>query len=114
MSYIGYFNSFVIDELDQVGNGKWDRYGFKWSQNLSGSPEMFTDINEYGIWDYGEEFTDQDGLVDIGKGNLYNTQKFNMLIVWFGLMICLGSTIYIGFISYQQISRQMRSYDPNS
>ena len=65
-------------------------------------------------WDDGEEFTDQDGLVDIGKGNLYNTQKFNMLIVWFGLMICLGSTIYIGFISYQQISRQMRSYDPNS
>ena len=113
-SDIGYFNSFVIDELDQVGNGKWDRDGFKWSQNLSGSPEMFTDINENGIWDDGEEFTDQDGLVDIGKGNLYNTQKFNMLIVWFGLIICLGSTIYIGFISYQQISRQMRSYDPNS
>ena len=113
-SDIGYFNSFVIDELDQVGNGKWDRDGFKWSQNLSGSPEMFTDTNENGIWDDGEEFTDQDGLVDIGKGNLYNTQKFNMLIVWFGLMICLGSTIYIGFISYQQISRQMRSYDPNS
>ena len=113
-SDIGYFNSFVIDELDQVGNGKWDRDGFKWSQNLSGSPEMFTDANENGIWDDGEEFTDQDGLVDIGKGNLYNTQKFNMLIVWFGLMICLGSTIYIGFISYQQISRQMRSYDPNS
>ena len=113
-SDIGYFNSFVIDELDQVGNGKWDRDGFKWSQNLSGSPEMFTDANENGIWDDSEEFTDQDGLVDIGKGNLYNTQKFNMLIVWFGLMICLGSTIYIGFISYQQISRQMRSYDPNS
>ena len=64
-SDIGYFNSFVIDELDQVGNGKWDRDGFKWSQNLSGSPEMFTDANENGIWDDGEEFTDQDGLVDI-------------------------------------------------
>ena len=57
-SDIGYFNSFVIDELDQVGNGKWDRDGFKWSQNLSGSPEMFTDINENGIWDDGEEFTE--------------------------------------------------------
>ena len=51
-------------------------------------------------------------VIDIGKGNLYNTKKFNMIVVWFGRMICLGSTIYIGFVSYQQISRQMRSYDP--
>ena len=113
-SDIGYFNSPVIDGLDQIGNGKWDREGFKWSQNLSGSPEVFIDANENSNWDEGEEYLDQDGLLDIGKGNLYNTQKFNMLVVWFGLIICLGSTVYIGFISYQQISRQMRSYDPNS
>ncbi len=113
-SDIGYFNSPVVDGLDQIGNGKWDREGFKWSQNLSGSPEVFIDANENSNWDEGEEYLDQDGLLDIGKGNLYNTQKFNMLVVWFGLIICLGSTVYIGFISYQQISRQMRSYDPNS
>ena len=113
-SDIGYFNSPVVDGLDQIGNGKWDREGFKWSQNLSGSPEVFIDANENSNWDEGEEYLDQDGLLDIGKGNLYNTQKFNMLVVWFGLIICLGSTVYIGFISYQQISRQMRNYDPNS
>ena len=111
---IGYFNSPIIAELDQIGNGKWDKEGFKWSQNLNGSPEVFVDLNQNTIWDEGEEYLDQDGLLDIGKGNLYNTKKFNMIVVWFGLMICLGSTIYIGFVSYQQISRQMRSYDPNS
>ena len=111
---IGYFNSPIIAELDQIGNGKWDKEGFKWSQNLNGSPELFVDLNQNSIWDEGEEYLDQDGLLDIGKGNLYNTKKFNMIVVWFGLMICLGSTIYIGFVSYQQISRQMRSYDPNS
>ena len=111
---IGYFNSPIIAELDQIGNGKWDKEGFKWSQNLNGSPEVFVDLNQNSIWDEGEEYLDQDGLLDIGKGNLYNTKKFNMIVVWFGLMICLGSTIYIGFVSYQQISRQMRSYDPNS
>ena len=111
---IGYFNSPIIAELDQIGNGKWDKEGFKWSQNLNGSPEVFIDLNQNSIWDEGEEYLDQDGPLDIGKGNLYNTKKFNMIVVWFGLMICLGSTIYIGFVSYQQISRQMRSYDPNS
>lgn len=111
---IGYFNSPIIAELDQIGNGKWDKEGFKWSQNLNGSPEVFVDLNQNTIWDEGEEYLDQDGLLDIGKGNLYNSKKFNMIVVWFGLMICLGSTIYIGFVSYQQISRQMRSYDPNS
>ena len=113
-SDIGYFNSPIISELDQIGNGKWDKEGFKWSQDLNGSPEVFIDLNQNGVWNEGEEYLDQDGLLDIGKGNLYNTQKFNMLVVWFGLIICLGSTVYIGFISYQQISRQMRSYDPNS
>ena len=111
---IGYFNSPIIAELDQIGNGKWDKEGFKWSQNLNGSPEVFVDLNQNTIWDEGEEYLDQDGLLDIGKGSLYNSKKFNMIVVWFGLMICLGSTIYIGFVSYQQISRQMRSYDPNS
>ena len=111
---IGYFNSPISSDLDMVGNGKWDQDGFKWSQNLNGNPEIFTDTNNDGEWNQGEFFLDQDGLLDIGKGSLYYTRKFNMLIVWLGLFICLGSTIYVGFISYRQISRQMRNYDPNS
>ena len=113
-SDISYFNNSVSNNLDMVGNGKWDKDGFKWSQDLNGNPEVFTDQNNNGIWNDGEFFIDQDGLVDIGKGNLYYTRKFNMLIVWLGLLICLGSTIYVGFVSYRQISKQMRNYDPNS
>ena len=113
-SDISYFNKAVSNDLDMIGNGKWDKDGFKWSQNLNGSPEIFNDANNNGTWNQGEFFLDQDGLVDVGKGNLYYTQRFNMLMVWLGLLICLGSTIYVGFISYRQISKQMRSYDPNS
>ena len=43
---IGYFNSSIIAELDQIGNGRWDKEGFKWSQNLNGSPEAFIDLNQ--------------------------------------------------------------------
>tara|TARA_Y100001970_G_C14230255_1_gene858151 strand:+ start:601 stop:1971 length:1371 start_codon:yes stop_codon:yes gene_type:complete len=111
---IAYFNSSVASDLDVMGNGKWDKEGFKWNQDLSGNSELFTDINNNNTWDEGEIFIDQDGLIDIGKGNLYYTKKFNMLIVWLGLLICLGGTTYIGFISYKQISRQMRDYDPNN
>ncbi len=111
---IGYFNQPIANDLDMVGNGKWDQDGFKWNQDLNGNAEIFNDDNNNGFWDNGEFFLDQDGLVDIGKGNLYYTRKFNMLIVWFGLLICLGSTIYVGFVSYRQISNQMRNYDPNS
>ena len=113
-SDIAYFNASIPEDLDLVGNGRWDEEGFKWSQNLSGNAEVFTDMNDNNNWDEGEPFLDQDGLVDIGKGSLYYTKRFNMLIVWLGLLVCLGGTVYVGVISYNQISRQMRSYDPNN
>ena len=113
-SDISYFNEPVSDGLDIIGNGKWDKDGFKWSQNLSGDSEFFNDDNGNNIWDDREFYIDQDGLLDIGKGNLFYTRKFNMLLVWLGLFVCLGSTVYVGFISYRQISKQMRNYDPNS
>lgn len=113
-SDISYFNEPVSDGLDIIGNGKWDKDGFKWSQNLSGDSEFFNDDNGNKIWDDREFYIDQDGLLDIGKGNLFYTRKFNMLLVWLGLFVCLGSTVYVGFISYRQISKQMRNYDPNS
>ena len=113
-SDIAYFNASIAEDLDVIGNGKWDEEGFKWSQNLSGNSEAFTDINSNNNWDEEEPFVDKDGLVDIGKGSLYYTKRFNMLIVWLGLLVCLGGTVYVGLISYNQISRQMRSYDPNN
>ena len=55
----------------------------------------------------------QDGMIDIGKGNLYQNTKYNLIIVWISLIICLGLIIYIGLISYRQISNQMKDYNPN-
>ena len=36
-----------------------------------------------------------------------------MLIVWIAFLISASITIYIGFISYKQINRQMRDYNPD-
>ena len=55
----------------------------------------------------------QDGMIDIGKGNLYQNTKYNLAIVWIALIISLGSIIYIGLISFRQISNQMKDYNPN-
>ena len=55
----------------------------------------------------------QDGMIDIAKGSLYQDKKYNLMLVWITLVICLGIIIYIGFISYRQISVQMKNYNPN-
>ena len=55
----------------------------------------------------------QDGMIDIAKGNLYEDKKYNLLIVWISLMISLGSIFYIGLTSYRQINNQMKDYNPN-
>jgi poly-gamma-glutamate system protein len=54
-----------------------------------------------------------DGMIDIGKGNLFVTKKHNLFIVWCALIISLSITFYIGFISYRQITTRMRDYNPN-
>ena len=54
-----------------------------------------------------------DGMIDIGKGNLYETATYNMSIVWIALVISLGMIVYIGFISYKQINNRMKDYNPN-
>ena len=55
----------------------------------------------------------QDGMIDIAKGNLYEDKKYNLLIVWISLIISLGSIFYIGLTSYRQINNQMKDYNPN-
>ena len=56
---------------------------------------------------------DNDGMVDIAKGNLYQDKKYSLIFVWLSLMVSLGLIVYIGFISYRQISDRMKDYNPN-
>lgn len=54
-----------------------------------------------------------DGMVDIAKGNLYQDKKYSLIFVWLSLIVSLGLIVYIGFISYRQISDRMKDYNPN-
>ena len=56
---------------------------------------------------------DNDGMIDIAKGSLYEDKKYNLIFVWLSLMVSLGLIVYIGFISYRQISDRMKDYNPN-
>ena len=66
-----------------------------------------------GLVDDKDFDINRDGMIDIGKGNLFYTKKYNLLIVWISLILSLSSILYIGLISYRQINRQMREYNPN-
>ena len=108
---ISYFNDEFDSKLDLVGNGVWDEKHYEWNEERAGENESYTDINNNGQYDKGEPFEDQDGIIDIGKGNLFYTKRFNMIIVWAVFFMSASMTIYIGFISYRQINRQMREYN---
>ena len=55
----------------------------------------------------------EDGMIDIGLGNLYHNKKYNLIIVWLALIINMGLIGHIGITSYRQITNQMRDYNPN-
>ena len=110
---IAYFNQSFPEDLDLVGNGVWDEESYKWSEDLDVQAEDFTDMNGDQVWNNGEPFIDRDGMIDIGKGNLYYTKKFNMFIVWVAFLISASITMYVGFISYKQINKRMRDYNPD-
>tara|TARA_Y100001960_G_scaffold289773_1_gene329876 strand:+ start:1459 stop:2952 length:1494 start_codon:yes stop_codon:yes gene_type:complete len=140
---IAYFNEDFKEGLDTEGNGKWDEVSYKWTEDIDAKSEDFTDLNKNGKydppepfkdknknkkwdngedftdlnqnkkWDDGEPFIDRDGMIDIGKGNLFYSKRFDMLIVWIAFFISASITTYIGLISYRQINRQMRDYNPD-
>ena len=110
---IAYFNDEFDSKLDLVGNGVWDENHYEWNEEKAGQDESYTDINNNNQYDKGEPFKDQDGVIDIGKGNLFYAKRFNMLIVWAAFFMSASMTAYIGFISYRQINRQMREYNPD-
>ena len=57
--------------------------------------------------------SNKDGMIDIGKGNLYQDTMYQLYIVWVALIISLGLIIFVGLISYRQISIRMKDYNPN-
>ena len=72
------------------------------------------DLNYFNRKVVNDKFdSNNDNLIDIGKGNLYKVASYNMTIVWIALIISLSLIIYIGTISYQQINSRMKDYNPN-
>tara|TARA_B100002052_G_scaffold299110_1_gene335363 strand:+ start:2076 stop:3725 length:1650 start_codon:yes stop_codon:yes gene_type:complete len=72
------------------------------------------DLNYFNRKVFNDKFdSNNDNLIDIGKGNLYKVTSYNMTIVWIALIISLSLIIYIGTISYKQINSRMKDYNPN-
>lgn len=72
------------------------------------------DLNYFNRKVINDKFdSNNDNLIDIGKGNLYKVASYNMTIVWIALIVSLSLIIYIGAISYQQINSRMKDYNPN-
>ena len=72
------------------------------------------DLNYFNRKVINDKFdSNNDNLIDIGKGNLYKVTSYNMTIVWIALIISLSLIIYIGTISYKQINSRMKDYNPN-
>ena len=72
------------------------------------------DLNYFNRKVINDKFdSNNDNLIDIGKGNLYKVASYNMTIVWIALIVSLSLIIYIGTISYQQINSRMKDYNPN-
>ena len=97
-----YDNEIVCTYINKDDNKKIEVNSDKWNNNfrrIETSSGYFIDM--------------PDGMIDIGKGNLFVTKKHNLFIVWCSLIISLCVTFYIGFISYRQITTRMRDYNPN-
>ena len=50
----------------------------------------------------------------IGEGKIYKQEKYNLAINIIALFVSLGSVIFIGIKSHNQIKRRMQSYEPES
>ncbi len=50
----------------------------------------------------------------IGKGVLYFTEKYNLLITWICTIISLGMILGIGLYSHKQVNDRLKSFNPDS
>ncbi len=53
-------------------------------------------------------------LPEIGRGDLYAEQRYNLLVTTICLIIVVGMVAYIGYRSHQQIKARMEQHEPDS
>jgi len=61
-----------------------------------------------GILPFGSEKT------PVGESKIYKQEKYNLIINIIALLISLGSVVFIGIKSHNQIKKRMQSYEPES
>ena len=52
--------------------------------------------------------------IPVGESKIYKQEKYNLIINIVALFISLGSVVFIGIQSHNQIKKRMQSYEPES
>ena len=52
--------------------------------------------------------------IPVGESKIYKQEKYNLIINIMALLISLGSVVFIGVKSHNQIKKRMQSYEPES
>jgi len=50
----------------------------------------------------------------IGEGEIYFTERYNLLYTWISTLISIGMILGIGFISHRQVNERLKSFSPDS
>ena len=50
----------------------------------------------------------------IGDGEIYFTERYNLLFTWISTIISIGMILGIGFISHRQVNERLKSFNPDS
>ena len=61
-----------------------------------------------GILPFGSE------KIPVGESRIYKQEKYNLIVNIIALFISLGSVVFIGIKSHNQIKKRMQSYEPES
>ena len=50
----------------------------------------------------------------IGEGEIYFSEKYNLMIAWISTIISIGMILGIGFYSHRQVNDRLKSFNPDS
>lgn len=50
----------------------------------------------------------------IGDGDIYYTEKYNLLFAWISTILSIGMILGIGFYSHKQVNDRLKSFNPDS
>jgi len=51
---------------------------------------------------------------NIGKGEIYFTERYNLLYTWISTILSIGMILGIGFVSHRQVNERLKSFNPDS